>query len=122
MSTPQSQLEQINRRVEQANLRRQRVQVQLEAGRQQYNTAVAHAQETFGSADLDTLRAQLVALETANATAIADCERALADFEDFITRIEAALNNPEAMAALVNSINAAAPTTGTPTDDDEALI
>jgi len=94
-------LEQAKQRVQLANKRRERIQVQLEAARQQYTEAVREAEAAHGTADLDKLRAKLVDLEAQNAAAVAEFVRAVDDFEAFIARIEGALADPEVMAAVL---------------------
>ena len=109
------QLEQSKQRVERANTRRNRIQVQLESARQQHADAVREAEAGHGTADLDKLRAILVDLEAKNTAAVAEFVRAVDDFEAFITRIENALADPEVMAAVLATMApvvapAAAPT------------
>ncbi|KVP16822.1 hypothetical protein [Burkholderia ubonensis] len=112
--TALEQLEQSKQRVERANARRQQIQVKLEAARQQYAEAVKEAEAAHGTADLDKLRQILVDLEAANAKAVAEYVRAVDDFEAFITRIEEALANPEAMSALLATMS---PVIAAPVDD-----
>jgi membrane protein involved in colicin uptake len=95
------QLEQSKQRVERANIRRNRIQVQLEAARQQYAEAVREAEAGHGTADLDKLRTILVDLEAKNTAAVAEFVRAVDDYEAFISRIEGALADPEVMAAVL---------------------
>ena len=94
-------LEQAKQRVQLANNRRQRIQVQLEAARQQYTEAVKEAEAAHGTADLNKLRAKLVDLEAQNAAAVDEFVRAVDEFEAFIARIEGALADPEVMAAVL---------------------
>lgn len=108
-STALEQLEQSKQRVERANSRRQRIQVQLEAARQQYTEAVKEAEAAYGTADLNQLRTLLAQQEADNEKAILEFVRAVNEFEGFIARIEAALADPEAMTALLESMPAPAP-------------
>ncbi|MBU9199835.1 hypothetical protein KTD31_00280 [Burkholderia multivorans] len=105
----QEQLEQAKQRLERANARRTQIQVKLESARQQYAEAVKEAQAAHGTADLDALRKTLVSLESENTTAVAAFVRAVDDFETFITRIEEALANPEAMNELLLTMQPAVP-------------
>lgn len=111
-STALEQLEQSKQRVERANTRRQRIQVQLEAARQQYAEAVKEAEAAYGTADLVQLRALLAQQEADNEKAILEFVRAVDDFERFITRIETALADPQAMTALLESMPAPAVDSG----------
>lgn len=99
------QLEQSKQRVDRTNVRRNRIQVQLEAARQQYAEAVREAEAGHGTADLDKLRAILVDLEAKNTAAVADFVRAVDDYEAFIARIEGALADPEVMAAVLATMS-----------------
>lgn len=109
MATALEQLEQSKQRVERANARRQRIQVQLEAARQQYAEAVKEAEAAYGTSDLAKLRTLLAQQEADNEKAIREFVLAVEDFESFIVRIETALNNPEAMTALLDTMSAAEP-------------
>ena len=102
------QLEQQKARLDQLNARRNRIQGQLEAARQQYAEAVAEAQSAYGTADLDKLRELLVQKEAENAAAIAEFIRAMDEFEAIVSRIEKALADPEAMNALLVAMPAPA--------------
>ncbi len=102
-------LEQAKQRVEGANTRRQRIQVQLEAARQQYAEAVREAEANYGTADLTLLRAKLVKQEADNEKAIMEFVKAVDGFENFIERIEKALVDPEAMSALLLTMPDAEP-------------
>lgn len=102
------QLEQQKARLDQLNARRNRIQGQLEAARQQYAEAVAEAQSAYGTADLDKLRELLVQKEAENAAAIAEFIRAMDEFETIVSRIEKALADPEAMNALLVAMPAPA--------------
>lgn len=95
------QLEQQKARLDQLNARRNRIQGQLEAARQQYAEAVAEATTAYGTADLDKLREMLIQKEAENAAAVAEFIRALDEFEGIVARIEKALADPEAMNALL---------------------
>lgn len=106
-STALQQLELLQKRVESLSTRRTRVQLQLETARQQHAEAVAEANSLHGTSDLGELRAILVRQEADNAQAVADFTRAVDEFEQFITRIEEALANPEVMAALVAAMEPA---------------
>jgi hypothetical protein len=110
-------LEQAKQRVERANIRRNRIQVQLEAARQQHAEAMRKAEELVAArrekglhADLlsaerevglPLLRDILAREEEENAAAVAEFVRAVDHFESFIGRIEGALADPEAMAAVL---------------------
>jgi hypothetical protein len=110
-------LEQAKQRVERANIRRNRIQVQLEAARQQHAEAMRAAEELVAerrkkglhtdllSAErevgLPLLRDILAREEEENAAAVAEFVRAVDHFESFISRIEGALADPEAMAAVL---------------------
>lgn len=100
-TTALEQLEQLRKRLDGLTARRTAAQVKLESARQQYQEAVAEAQANYGTANLDELRAILVKEEERNSAALADFVRGLNQFEEFLTRIENALENPEVMAALV---------------------
>lgn len=102
--TALEKLEQAKQRVERANTARQRIQVKLEAARQQYAEAVREAETAYGTADLDKLRALLMKQEADNAKAVEEFVSAVDDFERFISRIETALADPEAMSALLASM------------------
>ncbi len=102
-------LEQAKQRVEGANTRRQRIQVQLESARQQYAEAVGEAETNYGTADLAQLRAILVKQEADNEKAIMEFVHAVNGFENFIERIEKALADPEAMTALLSTMPEAEP-------------
>lgn len=107
--SPLAQLEQANKRVKDAGNRRHEIQVKLESARQQYAEAVKEAESAHGTADIDKLRAILVKQEDDNQKAIAEFVRAVDDFESFISRIEKALNDPEAMTALLAAMPSPAP-------------
>lgn len=107
--TALEKLEQAKQRVERANTARQRIQVKLEAARQQYAEAVREAETAYGTADLDKLRALLMKQEADNAKAVEEFVSAVDDFERFISRIETALADPEAMSALLASMPPVAP-------------
>jgi chromosome segregation ATPase len=100
-------LETQKKRLEQLNVRRNKIQVTVEAARQQYEQAVQEAVTEHETAELDQLRAKLVALETENTNVLADFVKAVDQYEKFIVRIETALNDPEAMSALLSSLEAA---------------
>lgn len=111
------QLEQLKKRLDALTTRRTQAQVKLEAARQQYAEAVKEAKENYGTAELDELRAILVRQEEANNAALAEFTRGLDQFENFISRIEAALADPEVMAAMVSAMEPAVvakPTTPAP--------
>lgn len=99
-------LEQLKQRVNTAATRATRVQVQLETARQQHAEAIKEAQRDYQTSDLDELRTKLVSAETENTRAVNDFELAVEEFEKFVTRIEAALADPEKMAELVETISA----------------
>lgn len=101
-------LDEQTKRLEQLNARRQKIQVTVEAARQQYEQAVQESNSEHKTADLDQLRATLVALEAENANVLAQFVQAVDKYEAFIVRIETALADPEAMSALLDSLNAAA--------------
>lgn len=98
------QLEQLKKRLDGLTARRTAAQVKLESARQQYQEAVSEAQANYGTSNLDELRAILVKEEERNTAALADFLRGLNDFEDFLGRIEKALENPEVMAAMVSAM------------------
>ena len=64
--TALEQLEHAKRRADEANARRQQIQVKLESARQQYAEAVKEAEAAHGTANLDKLRQILVDLEAEN--------------------------------------------------------
>ena len=99
--TALEQLEQAKKRMESANARRNQVQGRLEAARQQYAEAVREAEAAHGTSDLPKLREILAKQEADNTAAIAEFVRAVDDFDSYITRIERALADPEAMNALL---------------------
>lgn len=101
------QLEQLKKRLDALTTRRTQAQVKLEAARQQYAEAVKEAKDNYGTAELDELRAILVRQEEANNAALAEFTRGLDQFENFISRIEAALADPEVMAAMVSAMEPA---------------
>lgn len=103
------QLEQLKQRVEALATRSTRAQVQLETSRQQYAEAVEQAERDYKTSDISELREKLASAEIANAKAVEDFAHAVAEFEKFIERIEHALANPEAMAAMVAAMPALAP-------------
>lgn len=107
-------LAQYQQRVEQLNARRTRVQVQLEAARQQYAEAVAEAKSNYGTENLEELKTLLAKQEAENTKALAEFVRAVDEFERFIVRIEEALANPAALAAMVADM----PTAETPAASD----
>jgi len=94
--------------LEDLNTRRNRLQGRLELARQQYDAAVKEAQAGYGTADLDELRRTLVQWETENTAAVAAFATGLEEYERYLVRIETALENPEAMAALVLEMEQAA--------------
>jgi hypothetical protein len=114
-------LEHAKHRVQQANNRRQRIQVQLEAARQQYTEAQKAAEELVAerrkkglhadllnaecTVGLPLLREILVREEAENAKAVAEFVQAADEFEAFIARLEGALADPEAMAALLAAMS-----------------
>lgn len=107
MSTTQTaveQLEQSKQRLESLKVRRQRAQVQLEAGRQQLAEAQREAQSLYGTSDLGELKKILAKQEADNASALSEFLKAVTEFEGFIGRIEEALTNPAAMASLLASM------------------
>lgn len=124
--TPVQQLEQANQKLEQAKSRRQRIQVQLEAARQQHASATAEATEKFGTADVKELEKKLAQLESENAAAVLAFSKAVDEFERYIAQLEHALSNPEAMAQMLETIQSepsALPATAAPrptatVDDD----
>lgn len=107
------QLEQLKKRLDALTTRRTQAQVKLEAARQQYAEAVKEAKDNYGTAELDELRAILVRQEEANNAALAEFTRGLDQFENFISRIEAALADPEVMAAMVSAMEPAVVTKST---------
>lgn len=102
--TALEQLEQTKRRVDDANKRRNAIQVKLESARQQYAEAVKEAEAAHGTSDLDKLRKILADLEAENTKSLAGFVRAVDDYEALLARIEEALANPEAMNALLLSM------------------
>ena len=117
--TALEQLEQAKKRVDSVNARRQNIQVRLEAARQQYAEAVEAAKAAHGTADLDKLRQILVDLEATNTKAVAEFVRAVDEFEAFITKIEEALANPEAMNALLATMTPVAAPAAAPAPAEE---
>lgn len=115
MSQPSAQsrttalFEEHSRRVEQLNQRRTTIQVQLEAARQQYETAVTEAKAAFGTADLDELREKLAAAEQANSQAVVEFITALDTFEALVARMEKALSDPEALQEMLLALGRTAP-------------
>lgn len=99
-----AQLEQQKKRIEQLSARRTRLQVQLETAREQYNAASQEAIKNYGTADLNELRTMLQNQIAANNAAVKNYLEAVDEFERFISRIEDALTNPEALTALVASM------------------
>lgn len=93
-----ARFEQQVKRADALNARRTRVQVQLEAARQQHAQAVREAIEAYGTADLNVLRAQHTALAEENTRVVGDFEAALGTFDSMLTRIEAALADPAALS------------------------
>lgn len=110
-------LEQAKLRVDRANTRRNRIQVQLEAARQQHAEATRAAEELVAErrkkglhpdilgaereVGLPLLREILAREEEENAAAVAEFVRAVDHFEAFIGRIEGALADPEVMAEVL---------------------
>ena len=115
-------LEQATQRVASANTRRLRIQVQLEAARQQYAEAVKEAEAAYGTADLNKLREILTKQEADNAQAVGEFVKAVDDFERFITRIEQALADPEAMSTLLAAMPAAASPAPQPASSNAAVL
>lgn len=117
----QDQLEQAKQRLERANKRRNDIQVKLESAKQQHADAQRAAEELVAArrkkglhADilgagrevgLDLLREILTREEAENAAAVAEFVRAVDEFEAFISRIEGALADPEAMTALLATLS-----------------
>lgn len=114
------QLELAKQRVEQITTRRNRIQVQLEAARQQYAEAVAEATSTYGTADLDRLRATLVEQEQNNAKIVSEYVKAVDAFESYVEKVEKALADPEAMNAFLLTIAQSASTEAVPAATAEA--
>ena len=100
-------LETQQKRLEGLNARRQRIQVTVEAARQQYEQAVQESTAEHKTADLDQLRTTLVSIEAENAKVLAQFVQAVDKYESFIVRIENAMTDPEAMSALIASLEAA---------------
>lgn len=116
-TTAVEQLEQGKKRLEALNARRQRAQVQLEAGRQQLAEARKEAlawceankdwlkeKGIKPTDDLNELKKILAQQETENTQAVGEFLKAVTEFESFIGRIEEALTNPVAMASLLASM------------------
>lgn len=113
MSTTQTaveQLEQSKNRLESLKARRQRAQVQLEAGRQQLAEAQREAMELYGTSDLGELKKILAQQEAENTGALSEFQKAVGEFEGYIGRIEEALTNPAAMASLLSTMPESQPT------------
>ncbi|GBG14452.1 ATPase [Novimethylophilus kurashikiensis] len=104
MATAVEQLEQGKKRLESLTVRRQHAQVQLEAGRQQLADAQREAMERYGTADLAELKRILARQEADNERALGEFQTSVAEFEGFISKIEAALADPVAMASLLASM------------------
>lgn len=110
MSTPSLQkLEQCKQNLEQLKARRTKLQVQLESARQQYQAAAEEARQEHGTDSLPRLKAKLAAMESDNEKAATEFIRAVTEFEGYISKIEQALANPEALSALLASLPAQAP-------------
>jgi chromosome segregation ATPase len=110
-------LETQKKRLEQLNGRRQKIQVTVEAARQQYDQAVQESVAEHETADLADLRAKLVKLETENTNVLAEFVQAVDQYEAFIVRIESALSDPEAMSALLASLSLAGAALAAPTSE-----
>jgi CHASE3 domain sensor protein len=124
------QLEHASKRVESATSRRNAIQAKLEAARQLYAEALKEAQGLVDArrekkrhpdllkpgveVNLDLLRAVLTREEAENAKAVAEFVRAVDDFETFISRIEKALADPEAMNELLLTITPVAAAVASP--------
>jgi hypothetical protein len=108
------------KRLEQLNVRRTKIQVTVEAARQQYDVAVKEAVAGHETSKLDTLRAKLVQLETENTNVLAQFVQAVDQYEAFIVRLETALTDPEAMSALLQSLSLADAPLATGTADEPA--
>lgn len=108
-TTAVQQLDSFKQLLEKVKARRTRIQIQLEAARQQYATAAAEAQREYKTESLPKLKAKLAELVASNEQAALDFNQAVAEFEKYITKIEQALSNPEAMAELVASMSVAPP-------------
>lgn len=98
------QFEKLQQRAEGLKTRVTRAQVTLERSREQYTEAMNEAQRIHGTTNLDELREKVLRDEAADAQAVADYATALDALEKYIERIEKALADPEAMIALVTSI------------------
>lgn len=104
-SSVAQRLEQLKQHADVLTTRATRAQVQLETARKQYDEAVAEAQRDFKTSDLSALRAQLASAEAENAKSVEAYAQAVDEFEKYLVRIETALTDPEAMAALVDAIS-----------------
>jgi len=130
------QLEQASKRVESATTRRNAIQAKLEAARQLYAEALKEAEGLVNAriekkrhpdllkpgvtVNLDLLRTILTREEAENAKAVAEFVRAVDDFEAFISRIEKALADPEAMNELLLTIKPVAPAAAAPATAEPA--
>lgn len=98
-------LDAVSRRVHESNRRRTAIQVQLESARQQFDQASREAIAEFGTANLDELRSKVREWEAKNAQALADCIQALDTCDALMTRVEAALANPELLNDLLMDLD-----------------
>lgn len=101
------QYEKLQQRAESLKTRVNRAQFALESSRKEHAAAMAEAERTHGTTNLDELRDKVIRDEAADAQAVRDYEAALDALESYIERIEKALADPEAMAALIASIEIA---------------
>lgn len=99
--SPVEQLNQSKQKLAALAERRTRVQVQLEAARQQLSEARVQAETEYGTADVARLREILAERDKANTAAAEQFQLAVTEFESFLTRIEQALANPAAMAPVL---------------------
>ena len=85
------------------------MQVQLESGRQQLADARRDADAAYGTSDVAKLKALLLQQEEHNAQALHTFTKAVQDFDVFVSKIEAALADPQAMATLLAALPEAEP-------------
>lgn len=102
--TPAENLEQMKKRLEAVGVRQQSIQVRLEAARQQLAEGRKDAEATHKTSDVAELKAILARQEAANTQALGDFDKAVADYEAFVRRIEEAMSNPMVMAEMLTAL------------------
>lgn len=101
MKSSAAQLEREIKLVDQLTARRTRIQVQLEAGRQQYNQVVEEARALFRTENISELQQLWKQHEAENAKEVAMYQQARIEFERGVKQLEDALANPELLAAMI---------------------